>query len=633
VGKSKGKKSNKANGKKSLPMTGLGHDVVSKAAAVAATKTTPPPAEYVVGRSREETIDYKCVQVTTVSVHSAFVVERVLRFNWDGVPMFDSLMLRLLPQSSGLRSFLRQHSEIREFHRSNDTLVEVSKLIDELDGFEGADESEREAEQVAEFIAFLQGQIQETRDIYQRMVEMGKISYDLLSMHFKKGVKIAFGGSGDDELEGAVVTDTEYGFGFAGPYFAVKMVRYTSNGKYFGKSFESVSISGFRGDAVLSDLPVHVATEDELTKLSRRGQVWQAHVHAPQYLSYTGKIEVKAGWSSVQMTANGRCMIDLAMHEQIVDQDRWDRTSFESEEDLEEVPGDYLFTTPGYVKGFSMSKKKWGTFRYSGLSPIAFRDDAYDLLVLDPDVKAEVRSLVEQSEDMFSDIISGKGGGAIFLLHGTPGLGKTLTAESVAEILHRPLYSISVGELGVTPKEVEETLQEVLEMVTAWNAVLLLDEADIFLEARSKDDIVRNAMVGVFLCLLEYHNGVLFLTTNRVADFDTAVLSRISVILKYPDFTDDIRHTVWTNILSAAGLDGIKVDLPYMAKTYPVNGRQIKNAIRISLSLAASMGVPVTQELIEGRLGRMLSVVGDLAGPSPLVPAVIPKQKPLVRGG
>lgn len=58
---------------------------------------------------------------------------------------------------------------------------------------------------------------------------------------------------------------------------------------------------------------------------------------------------------------------------------------------------------------------------------------------------------------------------------------------------------------------------------------MLLDEADVFLERRVNNDIKRNAMVGVFLRLLEYHQGILFLTTNRVSTFDDAFNSRISV--------------------------------------------------------------------------------------------------------
>jgi len=88
-------------------------------------------------------------------------------------------------------------------------------------------------------------------------------------------------------------------------------------------------------------------------------------------------------------------------------------------------------------------------------------------------------------------------------LHGPPGTGKTLTAEAIAELLKRPLYSVSVGELGTTVEKLEEKLREILEVAHLWNAVILLDEADIFLEKRSDNDIHRNAMVGIFLRLLE----------------------------------------------------------------------------------------------------------------------------------
>jgi SpoVK/Ycf46/Vps4 family AAA+-type ATPase len=56
--------------------------------------------------------------------------------------------------------------------------------------------------------------------------------------------------------------------------------------------------------------------------------------------------------------------------------------------------------------------------------------------------------------------------------------------------------------------------------------VVLIDEADIFLEKRTTTQIDRNAVVGTFLRVLEYYNGVLFLTTNRVHDFDEAFYSR-----------------------------------------------------------------------------------------------------------
>ena len=67
-----------------------------------------------------------------------------------------------------------------------------------------------------------------------------------------------------------------------------------------------------------------------------------------------------------------------------------------------------------------------------------------------------------------ADVIEGKGEGAIFLLHGPPGVGKTLTAEAIAELLERPLYAVSMGELGTSPEALEERLTDVLDLCAPW---------------------------------------------------------------------------------------------------------------------------------------------------------------------
>jgi hypothetical protein len=66
----------------------------------------------------------------------------------------------------------------------------------------------------------------------------------------------------------------------------------------------------------------------------------------------------------------------------------------------------------------------------------------------------------------------------------------------VAEEMHQPLYSISAGELGETVAEVEDSLELVLELTSKWNTILLLDECDIFLEARTTTDIRRNRLIS-----------------------------------------------------------------------------------------------------------------------------------------
>lgn len=55
---------------------------------------------------------------------------------------------------------------------------------------------------------------------------------------------------------------------------------------------------------------------------------------------------------------------------------------------------------------------------------------------------------------------------------------------------------MNIGDLGMTPKDVESNLQNSFQMAQAWDCVLLLDEADVFLAERSQDNIERNALVS-----------------------------------------------------------------------------------------------------------------------------------------
>ena len=182
---------------------------------------------------------------------------------------------------------------------------------------------------------------------------------------------------------------------------------------------------------------------------------------------------------------------------------------------------------------------------------------------------------------------------------GPPGVGKTLTAEAIAEVLHRPLYYVTMGELGLTPDAMEQRLKDVLTLCSAWDALVLIDEADVFLEKRSTSDIVRNAMVCVMLRLLEYFPGILFLTTNRVAEFDPAFESRVTVALKYEHLDAKARQQVWRNLLARVPIK-VSDDVHYeRLAVHIMNGRQIKNAVRLALALAEDAQLPLNQELLD----------------------------------
>lgn len=254
------------------------------------------------------------------------------------------------------------------------------------------------------------------------------------------------------------------------------------------------------------------------------------------------------------------------------------------------TPQHHLICLPR-VRGYSLKKKQWLLFYLDIIRPITFNTSAFSALVLPADQKELILSFAEAqatNSTTFDDIITGKGRGHITLLSGPPGVGKTLTAESVAEHMHAPLFTMSAGDLGTSPNQVESKLTTILEMIAKWNAVLLLDECDVFLEARSTHDLERNKLVSIFLRVLEYYEGLLFLTTNRIDNIDAAFQSRIHVSMAYPDLTVESRRQIWENFLKGLQVrqDWGEGDLDDLA-TVELNGRQIKNVLKSAALLAA----------------------------------------------
>jgi SpoVK/Ycf46/Vps4 family AAA+-type ATPase len=266
------------------------------------------------------------------------------------------------------------------------------------------------------------------------------------------------------------------------------------------------------------------------------------------------------------------------------------------------LPPSLLWLTWPVVAGFSFDAKAWGVVMVAGLRPVTFNEEAFARLVLPPARKELIKALVRSHGGGGLDIIAGKGEGTIFLLHGPPGCGKTLTAEAIAELLHRPLYVVSMGELGTTPEALEERLTDVLEVCTPWGALVLIDEAEMLLERRSKDDLVRNAMVCVMLRLLEYYTGILFLTTNRVESLDPAFQSRVQCALRYEPLDAASRAQIWGDLLGRLTLERADdVDVGALAARQ-LNGRQIKNTLQLAVALAANEQAPLAQRHLEATL-------------------------------
>ena len=193
------------------------------------------------------------------------------------------------------------------------------------------------------------------------------------------------------------------------------------------------------------------------------------------------------------------------------------------------------------------------------------------------------------------DVVEDKGKGLVILLHGPPGVGKTLTAETIAEATGKPLFIVSVAEIGLNASKAEKNLEQMFALAGSWEAVLLVDEADVFLESRTSDgDPNRNALVSVLLRVLEYYSGIIILTTNRITSLDIAVQSRIHLAIRFEDLTSDYKRKIFKIFLdqlkpgSIKNPEGITDWIKEYGCEYKLNGRQIRNVVSSALALARS---------------------------------------------
>jgi ATPase family associated with various cellular activities (AAA) len=265
--------------------------------------------------------------------------------------------------------------------------------------------------------------------------------------------------------------------------------------------------------------------------------------------------------------------------------------------DIKTVPENELVLCAPTAFGYAFTEKAWVQMTVDGISPIVWDTEAFNKLVLPDNTKKLVKSLVQACRTdgkLIKDIISTKGSGVVFVLHGEPGTGKTLTAEAIGEELRRPILVIAVSDLGTDPTNVEIRLGNFLRTAEKWDSIVLLDEADIFLEQRARQDIFRNAMVGVFLRLLEYHNSPMFLTTNRVFSFDAAIRSRISIAIKYNPLKRLARKQVWRQLLEMANSKVSEAELNEISMSQ-VNGRYVLGFLLIVRFWLISLGRLRTQ--------------------------------------
>ncbi|KAF5717230.1 P-loop containing protein [Fusarium mundagurra] len=345
----------------------------------------------------------------------------------------------------------------------------------------------------------------------------------------------------------------------------------------------------YDGVKPLKDLPVlpfDLLTSDEKQtakeRLVTRGRRF-AGIHGQQCFWYNGKSDKSSGGKvKTRIISDRGGYIDLGPGSKISLSSS--KRKFKPEDTLKQMSEEDLMICSPTISGYSLKDNKWAIFDVDSLSDITFDSQAFDGLILPP----------------------GKGRGMIFLLYGDTGVGKTLTAESVADFCQKPLLRLDAGTLGTSASSMEKGLKDAFRLAERWHALLLLDEADVYLEQSPKvlytmelslvsslpSSCSKHRSTSVFLRMLEYYHGILFLTTNRISSFDRAFVSRIHLAIHYPPLSQQSRQALLYNFLkqtsedSADALSGQGVLDKLAAED--LNGRQIKNLVRTACALALS---------------------------------------------
>ncbi|KAF2823357.1 P-loop containing nucleoside triphosphate hydrolase protein [Ophiobolus disseminans] len=403
-------------------------------------------------------------------------------------------------------------------------------------------------------------------------------------------------------------------------YFGLNVRLISHDGEKLGWTNTSYKITQFEGAKKVHNLsvyPLHYLEERDTicTELKIRGKRYMELIDAPRgtYQEYTGvsvtenrNVVINDEYKQVLFHVSGRIMLDSKIFLQQNEYTDLLKPPVETEVNALSLNEEDLVFCNHCVGGFGFRQKKWCLFAISHLEPVVWNSNAFSKLVMDETKRNLIHSLVKSHRngaETFDDVVNGKGKGLVGLLSGNPGVGKTLTAEVIAEVTERPLYMLSAGELGTKVCDMEHALDMVLEVTRQWGCVLLIDEADIFLQERDGLDLERNAMVSVFLRRLEYFQGVLIMTTNRKRTIDSAFDSRIHFKLHYTDLPAESRAAIWKNCLASVPKEISKAeiqdaDLAQLARL-KLNGRQIKNAMACATSIAVEEKTALNLEGIQ----------------------------------
>ncbi len=200
------------------------------------------------------------------------------------------------------------------------------------------------------------------------------------------------------------------------------------------------------------------------------------------------------------------------------------------------------------------------------------------------------------------------------LMVGPSGTGKTLAASWLATRLGLPLYRVDLA--SVTSKyigETEKNLSELFARAEHAEVVLLFDEADSLFgkrtDVKDANDRFANQQTNYLLQRIESFEGIVLLTSNSRARFDSAFTRRLDAILEFPAPGPEERRALWLAHLGEAhGLDAAALNR--LAAACDLAGGHIRNVVLAAAALARQRGTALDEQALLRAIGAEYRKLG-----------------------
>jgi SpoVK/Ycf46/Vps4 family AAA+-type ATPase len=178
----------------------------------------------------------------------------------------------------------------------------------------------------------------------------------------------------------------------------------------------------------------------------------------------------------------------------------------------------------------------------------------YDLAMLNVESRFELPRIIEA--------LKSRGHGSL-CFYGPPGTGKTALAEHIAQTLDQPLSIKQASDLmSKYVGETEQNMAAMFKEAELEKAVLLLDEADSFLQdRRGAQRTYEVTEVNEMLQGMERYRGIFVCTTNLLESLDQAALRRFTFKIKFMPLTASQREAMFVTEALAGDIAQLTGDL------------------------------------------------------------------------